>query len=890
MAADVDAPMRRLAEMAPGFLHEKAAVEPFDFGPGRGWGMRALRQVSEGEAVLHLDSRMALTTGRARALLAAWAVEAAAADGVPPRPAPFAAVSELVVGQVVRVLEDQQAVLNACRDCGIGEDNDAARCAVLGRCARVRELDASDGSAEVRAAGGEPVWLAAAALEAAPPAEAAALVGDEDPQAPSAALRGASPSAAGAPLALAAYAAAVPAAFGSPLFWTEQELDELEGSNYAARARGMRAEALAAHRALSATFGRALAVDAEAFAWGLGAVRSRVFGLDAGKFPLLAAEGCAAMLPYVDLCNHDPDIPPQRCLVRESSAGGTIELVAARDYAEGDEVFISYGFKRSSELMLGWGFLLPGDANDAVELEMGVERARDPSATCSRACRYALSLSPDCELLETSCDGEPLPVRVLLTASQPVPRLLLGLCRLERLPAAEAEQLAALAGEQALGEWLQSGAALAGMRCPGASWALRGAALLADLLAAASLRAVLLALLGRYPTSLGEDEAILERAEGPRRLAVSLRAREKRVLWAGLRAVGSELGAAFRGVLEAAAARPLGAEAQCAEVQGAVDAQRARVEEVFRQLWGPSLGDEEVTRASWVQASYYLFLCLHRLHEHPEAQQMALVPERWPGVPRGMGHGTSIAAAVEGNELLATYCEKMRMWGTYLVAQFLVTGRLSVEDTNTMSKESVSIRKQTAWSVPTAEALDCLARFTPLLELGAGSGLWARLLRGRGADVQARSLGRWSGRFGGAAGGAGPPEEGCSLEAAPALGVVAEGGPEAAASGGDRNLVLMWPDYGGGGTFGLECLRGWLAAGAAGRARHLLCVGEWGLWPSGVPGLANGRPGTFALGTGAGGHGQSFSQEFQDLVAERFELVEEVPLPRFRRTRTHRHN
>ncbi|CAK0803394.1 unnamed protein product [Prorocentrum cordatum] len=317
------------------------------------------------------------------------------------------------------------------------------------------------------------------------------------------------------------------------------------------------------------------------------------------------------------------------------------------------------------------------------------------------------------------------------------------------------------------------------MRCPGASWALRGAALLADLLAAASLRAVLLALLGRYPTSLGEDEAILERAEGPRRLAVSLRAREKRVLWAGLRAVGSELGAAFRGVLEAAAARPLGAEAQCAEVQGAVDAQRARVEEVFRQLWGPSLGDEEVTRASWVQASYYLFLCLHRLHEHPEAQQMALVPERWPGVPRGMGHGTSIAAAVEGNELLATYCEKMRMWGTYLVAQFLVTGRLSVEDTNTMSKESVSIRKQTAWSVPTAEALDCLARFTPLLELGAGSGLWARLLRGRGADVQARSLGRWSGRFGGAAGGAGPPEEGCSLEAAPALGVVAEGGPEA---------------------------------------------------------------------------------------------------------------
>lgn len=44
-----------------------------------------------------------------------------------------------------------------------------------------------------------------------------------------------------------------------------------------------------------------------------------------------------------------------------------------------------------------------------------------------------------------------------------------------------------------------------------------------------------------------------------------------------------------------------------------------------------------------------------------------------------------------------------------------------------------------AWAIPTDEALDAIARHAPrgVIEIGAGTGYWASLLRGRGVDVVA---------------------------------------------------------------------------------------------------------------------------------------------------------
>ena len=78
--------------------------------------------------------------------------------------------------------------------------------------------------------------------------------------------------------------------------------------------------------------------------------------------------------------------------------------------------------------------------------------------------------------------------------------------------------------------------------------------------------------------------------------------------------------------------------------------------------------------------------------------------------------------------------------------------------------------------------------------------------------------------------------------------VVKDGGPEMVESHPDRTLVLMWPDYQGAGTFGLQCLENF-------SGDYLVLVGEW-----------QGR--TYGgYREGLKDHGQSFSSEFQSAVS-----------------------
>lgn len=46
-----------------------------------------------------------------------------------------------------------------------------------------------------------------------------------------------------------------------------------------------------------------------------------------------------------------------------------------------------------------------------------------------------------------------------------------------------------------------------------------------------------------------------------------------------------------------------------------------------------------------------------------------------------------------------------------------------------------SLVEKYAWAIPDGRALDIIAAFAPLIEVGAGKGYWARLLQGRGVDI-----------------------------------------------------------------------------------------------------------------------------------------------------------
>ena len=59
---------------------------------------------------------------------------------------------------------------------------------------------------------------------------------------------------------------------------------------------------------------------------------------------------------------------------------------------------------------------------------------------------------------------------------------------------------------------------------------------------------------------------------------------------------------------------------------------------------------------------------------------------------------------------------------------------------DSLAEAAIPIRERYAWACPDSRALRALASCGPLVEVGAGHGYWASLLRARGADVLAFDL------------------------------------------------------------------------------------------------------------------------------------------------------
>lgn len=94
-----------------------------------------------------------------------------------------------------------------------------------------------------------------------------------------------------------------------------------------------------------------------------------------------------------------------------------------------------------------------------------------------------------------------------------------------------------------------------------------------------------------------------------------------------------------------------------------------------------------------------------------------------------------------------------------------------------------------AWAIPDNDALALIARYAPVIEIGAGTGYWALLLRERGVDVLAYDIE--------------PPTTDAhansyhrnELAVGTAWTEVLPGGPDMAAAHPERALFLCWPPY-----------------------------------------------------------------------------------------------
>eukprot|EP00930_Biecheleria_cincta_P047686 TRINITY_DN3310_c0_g1_i3.p1 TRINITY_DN3310_c0_g1~~TRINITY_DN3310_c0_g1_i3.p1 ORF type:complete len:925 (-),score=175.87 TRINITY_DN3310_c0_g1_i3:1016-3790(-) len=893
------------------------AAEPWDFGPPTGRGMRALRRLAPGDVVVQVPIEQMVTPRKCRDLLGRWTL--AAADGAGNSSVRFRGLEDAVPGCGAQVLESKEEVLAACRSSGIDPENDAQRIALLGQVLMIVSVDDSDCTVELRKPyepDGETIWFAATAL--ARPSLSAALAAISDENIIVTALlaaktwRDRSPACdvtalleaderdccPGCPVLVQE----VPSEVGLCAEWSTTDLEALQGSLHAETAAGLRADVCrswASVRGLllgavpnwtaSSGLGKALlpfwGEREDHFLWAWVRVASRVRTSEA--YPVAAkGEGKAFMVPGgIDMFNHSLTVPPGKS-TRESKDGAFIEVVAQTHCNEGDEVFISYGAKGNHELLIGYGFTLEHNPNDSVELVLGLDRlesSRKAGTTLRpELCLHCLQVGEEagnCSMLGTSKSQ----ARFALSATDPLPSSLLGLSRLERLSDEDLATTESKLGRNELIRRLRAGESLeiTSQDLQSKDLAVNCLGLICEMRAVASLRQVFGMLLARYPSKEQAAKDLSVR----QRLCSELCKSEQQILQAALAASESLLFKALRKCLELA--RLLATDGLCKQRliarQECIEANRGKTVQLFQELGAVPPSDESTAPAIWCQTGAFFFLLVHGGLSHPDVDaSIPDVPSCWSfdatgrkgGYSNDNDSGTSVALQPRrwrdwgpvptdptSPDLFAVYRSKMQFWGRFLFAEFLATGGLGVQAMNDMAMESIDIRKRQAWSIPSPEALALVAAEAPLVELGAGLGLWAGLLRKAPYQAEVRAFDSRS------QGSAASNLQGSSLDGEiGCFGGVQHGGPEVLSDLGSscKALLLIWPDQQGQGTFALECVQRWALQE---QGQRLICIGEWGNSSSEprVPGLPP--------------QGQSFSAECQKFVEEHFRLVHQLSLP-----------
>ncbi|BDA46705.1 probable actin-histidine N-methyltransferase [Coccomyxa sp. Obi] len=238
-------------------------------------------------------------------------------------------------------------------------------------------------------------------------------------------------------------------------------------------------------------------VDANILGWALAMTTSRAFRVRGPQHP-------AALLPLIDMSNHS--FSPN-CEVKPGPAG-SVEMVAARDISQDEDLLLSYGALDNTFLLLDYGFIVPGNQYDTVLIrydpimfEAGQLLAQGQGAPPDEApdlgsAAYQQQLLTEMQLLGPKADLELAFGRSLQRCS---PRLL-AVARL--FTTASAAEVRGRTADD-LGAWDQP------------------LSLINEVKALRMVAGVAAMLLTRFPTTLEQDRRALE---GPGDLAPDVRA------------------------------------------------------------------------------------------------------------------------------------------------------------------------------------------------------------------------------------------------------------------------------------------------------------------------------------------------------------------------------
>ncbi|KAH3888964.1 hypothetical protein DPMN_013009 [Dreissena polymorpha] len=111
-------------------------------------------------------------------------------------------------------------------------------------------------------------------------------------------------------------------------------------------------------------------LDFETFRWCWSVINTRSVYLDGGLSEYLnkSEPNNIALAPYLDLINHSPSA---RIKADYNSMSGCYEITTYDCYRPYDQVFISYGFHSNGRLLVDYGFCVPGNHCDEVQISEG---------------------------------------------------------------------------------------------------------------------------------------------------------------------------------------------------------------------------------------------------------------------------------------------------------------------------------------------------------------------------------------------------------------------------------------------------------------------------------------------------------------------------------------
>lgn len=150
--------------------------------------------------------------------------------------------------------------------------------------------------------------------------------------------------------------------------WSDEDFRLLKGSPTVAAAKSLRAKLRDEFDAMEETlFSRDRGnfpedvFTIEAWEWAFAVLFSRAI--------FLRKEDCVALVPYADLINHSPFVSTYIDMQSELLTGDkVVALYTDRPYSKMDQVFVTYGPKSNSELLVSYGFLVERNPYDGVDL------------------------------------------------------------------------------------------------------------------------------------------------------------------------------------------------------------------------------------------------------------------------------------------------------------------------------------------------------------------------------------------------------------------------------------------------------------------------------------------------------------------------------------------